>query len=400
MSRIIAFDFETIELTDSGPVASTEAYRPNFRIDSMALAFPDRPSEFIRGEDKIRGRLEALINEGMGFISHNAQYEYLCCICRFPGLQLNWHADTMRLAQLFDNGGSDDAFEYIIDEENVLADGDMPTVKRKPISGLGLVVCTKRILGVESSHKGEAYGWLHEHHPQSKGKEGRFLHLLPEDIMARYNIADSETTLALYKHITEYFAHAGFDWTLDWQLFFSTLTHIAKTKQRGVEVDRPLLATNTAIVRSEIAVIEKAFLDKFATLITKLEYEKAIKWVLGVKTVKGQKKRLLQWYTGTNKPMIKAVKFNPGSNKQLAELFVGQLGIVPEFFTDKGAPSFKSAMLSQWGEGGEMLKTRRKRMLVLTQMESLKELSEFDGRWHVDLRACGTSTGRMAGGRS
>ncbi len=91
--------------------------------------------------------------------------------------------------------------------------------------------------------------------------------------------------------------------------------------------------------------------------------------------------------------------FNVGSNKQLAALFVGKLKMTPKFVTKTGQPSFKSAFLSQWGEGGDMLKKRRKRLLVLKQCDSLLALSEYDGRWHVDLKACGTTTGRFAGGR-
>lgn len=399
MTRLIALDYETVELTKDGPVASTEAYRPNFRVDSCALAFIDgSPSEFIRGEESILERLEQLQDDD--FVVHNAQFEAMVTRCRFPSLNLKWHADTMRLAQNYDNGGDDSAFEYIVDEEEVLEDGDMPIVRRKPISGLGLVVCSKRILGSNDSHKDEAYHWLHEYHPTSKGKEGRHLHLLPPDILARYNIADAEITLKLYTHITEYFATIGYDWTFDYRLFMSTVNHIVDSKIRGVVVDRILLETNSTIVRSEVKTIEEAFRTKYAKDMAAIEYQRAITWILSPKTLKGQRKRLATYYVGTNKAMTKALKFNTGSNKQLAELFMGRLDIKPEFFTDKGAPSFKSAMLSQWGEGGEMLKTRRKRMLVLSQMESLEELSKFDGRWHVDLKVSSASTGRMAGGRA
>lgn len=397
--RLISLDYETIELTDTGPVASTEAYRPNFRVDSCALAFDDgSPSEFIKGEDAILSRLTTL--QDAALIVHNVQFESMVTQCRFPSLSLNWHADTMRLAQQFDNGGDDSAFEYIVDEEEILEDGDMPTVYRKPISGLGLVVCSKRILGLADSHKDEAYSWLHENVAGSKGKEGRHLHALPPEILARYNIADAEITMQLYKHITEYFRSIVFDWTFDYRLFMSTVNHIVDSKIRGVVVDRELLATNTAIVRAEVKTIEQAFLNKYAPDMTAIEYQRAITWILAPKTASGKRKRLATYYIGTNKAMVKALKFNTGSNKQLAELFVGRLEITPQFFTDKGAPSFKSAMLNQWGEGGEMLKTRRKRMLVLSQMESLEELSRSDTKFHMDLKACGTSTGRMAGGRS
>lgn len=398
-SNLVVFDVETVERVDGAWVASTEAYRPNFRVSSCAFAFADgSPSEFIVGEDAVGDRLRQLQDRPM--VVHNVSFESMVVKCRWPDLRLNYHADTMRLAQQFDNGGGDDAFEYIVDEEEILEEGDLPTVYRKPTSGLGLVVCSKRILGLADSHKDEAYSWLHEHVPGSKGKEGRNLHRLPPDILARYNIADAEITLKLYKHITDYFTTIAFDWAFDYRLFMSTVEHIVDSKIRGVVVDRALLATNSAIVRAEVKTIEAAFLEKYASHMRDIEYQRAVTWILAPKTDRGKRKRLATYYTGTNKAMVKTLRFNTGSNKQLAELFVGRLGITPTFFTDKGAPSFKSAMLSQWGEGGEMLKTRRKRMLVLSQMESLEELSRFDGRWHVDLKTCGTSTGRMSGGRS
>ena len=92
------------------------------------------------------------------------------------------------------------------------------------------------------------------------------------------------------------------------------------------------------------------------------------------------------------------VRFNVGSNHQLRMIFVDILKMVPKFLTDKGSPSFKSPALPQWGEGGMLLGKRRKRLLVLKQATNLLILSGYDGRFHLDLKACGTSTGRYAGG--
>ncbi len=45
-----------------------------------------------------------------------------------------------------------------------------------------------------------------------------------------------------------------------------------------------------------------------------------------------------------------------------------------------------------------MLVNVKKRGLVLTQNRTLSELSKLDGLWHQDFKACGTKTGRYAGG--
>jgi DNA polymerase I-like protein with 3'-5' exonuclease and polymerase domains len=81
----------------------------------------------------------------------------------------------------------------------------------------------------------------------------------------------------------------------------------------------------------------------------------------------------------------------------LTDLFVGKLGITPKFLTPTGKPSFKSAYLRQWGEGGELLKSQRSYLIELKQGQRLLEKADWDGRWHIDLRATGTKTNRFAG---
>ena len=54
--------------------------------------------------------------------------------------------------------------------------------------------------------------------------------------------------------------------------------------------------------------------------------------------------------------------------------------------------------LAQYGEGGLILKNQKKLIIEKVQGESLLTLSEYDGRWHIDLKAAGAATGRMAGG--
>jgi hypothetical protein len=76
------------------------------------------------------------------------------------------------------------------------------------------------------------------------------------------------------------------------------------------------------------------------------------------------------------------------------------MGMVPKFYTKKGAPSFASKFSKQWGEGGEILKKQQTYALEQKQGENLYLLSEWDGRYHPDLKSCGTATNRLAGGAS
>lgn len=398
MSRIVAVDYETVELTDAGPVASTEAYRTNFRVSSCAFTYREAGklvSWFVEGEDAVRAELEKLTQDKI--VVHNLGFEQMVTMCRFPALKLNWHADTMRLAQVYDNGGKDTDIDWVVLPENVLVPEDKPKVKRVPLSGLGLSKCAHRILGDTTNHKAEAHDWIYANVPKSKGKAGKFLHLLPRDIMVRYNVADTEITLRLYEYMTRAFVQLEYDWTFDHSLYMSSVVHIAQSKIRGVRVDRPALQEFELDLKQEIDKIGSDFRTAFEAPILQIEQDRLDKWVSKVKTEKGRNNRRTKW-ADRHPTAVKEVRFNVGSNAQLAALFVGKLGMVAKFLTDKGAPSFKSAMLSQWAEGGAMLKIRRKRMLVLKQTQALLGLSEYDGRWHCSLKAAGTSTGRYAGG--
>ncbi len=399
----VFIDYETIELQPDGSTkASTEAYRDNFRVSTFAACWRSPTggveSVYLIGEPDVLVFLRKLEVEAWPVICHNVQFEQLVTRCRFPGVGLNWHADTMRLAQLFDNGGDKGEFEYIVDPEWVGDESEAP-IKKKPLSGLGLVVCNKRILGGKD-HKLPAYEWIRANVPDSAGKEGSYLDRLPADLAESYNVADTIVTMELYEYITAEFNRMHFDWSLDWRLFSSTVTHLVSAKIKGVPVDRIRLKDGISKTRAEIEQIGRDFHLKFRELITSIEHDRIHAYIHkpgkngppnDVRMLKRRDTLLARGSTALK------LHFNVGSNKQLAELFIDKLGIEPKFFTKKGAPGFKSSMLSQWGDGGEMLKKRRKLGIVLAQMENLLKLSEYDSLWHSDLRACGTSTSRFVG---
>lgn len=399
MRPIVAVDWETAELqADGSYVASTEAYRDNFRVTSAAWTWEDAgqlQSKYLEGEDAIRAEMQHWIALDARFLCHNVTFEALVSRCRFPDLNIVWFADTMRLAQVYDNGGNADDFT-LIESDDILEPGDKPKYKRSPTEGLGLVKCVQRILGDTSDHKKEAYDHIMGLVNCKYKQCGQYLHLLPSDIMARYNCADTENTYRLYKYITEHFAYIQYDWTLDHQLYMMSANRIVGGKIRGIKIDRPKLAAYIQQVQQEIADIGANFRAAFEEPIAAIEAERLDAYLGGVKTDKGKRKRLDKYYARDPKAR-KEVDFNPGSNTQLAILFVDKLGIEPVFFTDKGAPSFKSAMLGQWGAGGELLRTRRKRGIVLKQSEALYALSEVTGRFHPNLRTAGTKTGRYVG---
>ena len=393
--QIVVVDFETVEIQPDGTKqASTEFYRDNFRVDSVAVSWRDGSeikSKFVIGEDASRTLLMSCSKARL--VAHNLSFELGVSRCRFPDIDLNWYADTQRLAQVYDNGGDENSYEMImIDPETP---DDEPDAKKMPLSGFGLVKCAKRILDLPD-HKLEAYEWLRKNGVK-KGREGAHLHMLPPDIYERYNVGDTETTLKLYEFIEEKFLMIDYNWRFDHELYLSTVRHIVSNKIRGVYVDREALAAYAKKVRDEIVDISDAFKKRFAKEIQQVERHNLIRRLRKYKKLKG-KKAYLKKIPLRTPDYQKNVVFNSGSNKQLETLFVTVLGIEPKFFTAKGSPSFKSSMIGQFGEGGLMLQARRKRGIVLAQAESLLELTAVTGRWHCDLKAVGTSTGRFAGG--
>jgi hypothetical protein len=406
-------DYETIEtLPDGRTRGSTEAYRENFSVDSCAFSWFEGESiksEFIKGEAAVHAVLKRLAAASTKMVAYNIQFEILVTKCRFPDVQLNWYADTMRLVQVYDNGGDKFAFtkvetlDDILDQLERRRDGDDHESAKKPkvesIAGLGLVKAVKRLLPREyHDHKREAHDWIKANVAECKtGRVGAYLNRLPDDILERYNIGDTENTLRLYRKIVGEFNDLAYDWRIDHSLFFRSVDEIVNAKIRGVRIDRRKLAGYISAVSEEIAQIAKDFRQTFEKDIKAVERQKILEAIRKRKTLKGRKKYLKKLRTDAVK-WSDDVTFNIGSNKQLEMLFVGVMKIKAQFVTAKNNPSFRSAVLSQWGAGGDMLKKRRKRLLVLKQSEALMDLSSLDGRWHLDIKAAGTSTGRYAGG--
>ena len=404
----IVIDFESaLVFPDGTTQASTEAYHELFRVLSMAVAYRTGPqneivSHFISGEDACRTWLQTNVHEcARPVVVHNSAFEKLVFRCRFPTIKYGPIYDTMRLAQLYDNGGDETQFEYIFDEElageDILMDGEEAPikVKRKPLAGMGLVKCLKRILG-KPDHKTEAYEWIRANVPKSKGKEGRFLDKLPPDILERYNIGDVVGTLELYEFLVDYFGKIKFDWRMDHELYAGTVDDLVLAKIAGIKVDRERLRENLEKVVKEMETIESDFLRQFETEIRALVNARVSAWCDLPKTERGRQNRRNRLSDRGASGL--GLQFNPGSNKPLADLFIRHLGFTPKFFTTKGQPSFKSSMLGQWGEGGLMLQKRRKRLIVRKQMEKLLELSAYDGVWHCELKVASVATGRFAGG--
>lgn len=406
--KLVFFDYESATVDEVGnPTASTEAYRHDFRVMSAAFAWVEGASLktlFTDGEEETGKALQRFVDEDYRCVVHNLSFELMVTQCRYPSFfpRVQWHADTMRLVQLYDNAADEFIIDWLSDDQelNLL---DVGEAKKKPkpkyIGGLKLDNAVRRLLGDKTSHKEEAHSWLRDNAGIKKGSEGANLHLLPRDILERYNVADAVNTMRLYEYITHHFKSIGFNWEFNHRLYDLAVKRYVRRKIKGVRVDVEHEKAYAKKVTKEIEDTSAAFLERFKDEIKRVERARLLAEIRKRKTLRGRK-RFLRRFKLDHPTARKAVRFNTGSNKQLAALFVDVLGIEPRFRTDKGAPSFRSVVLDQWGDGGLLLQKRRKRLLVLKQAEALIRACEYDGRWHYDFRVAGTATGRGAGGKS
>lgn len=401
---LVSFDVETADSEG----ASLEYWKSDFRVLSSAFSWRNSNGQlthlYCEGEHETAECLREVQRRGLKLACHNAQFEAGVLRCRFPWFDRKLlEIDTQRLAQNYDSGGK----RYKTEKPTTLED-ELKYLNNKveEYTGLSLEACVSRVLPKEwHSHKAPYYDWL-RNNGVKRGQEGKHLHLLPPEMLEAYNTADTDVTLVLAEFYLDAFEHMSFNWRFDHYLHMCAIERLVEGKVRGIRVDRARLQSFVDTVKAERAAIKAAFFAHHEREIELIETARRQAWVNAPKTEKGRAKREAQVWDKREE-----WEFNPRSTKQLQELFVGQLGAVPKFWTkpakdrDKDVeyipgPSFRAAHLPTYGEGGAILANYKKRELVQRQAENLLALSEVDGRWHYDLRACGTKTGRYTGGSS
>jgi hypothetical protein len=377
MIKTIALDIETV---DADGIGSFRWWLPGFRILSLALSWRDGfdvKSWFSTNPNEIKKALLRLEMTKAQLVVHNLAFEKGVFDTHYPAYKLNWYADTMRLAQLHDNGG---------DWRDLVFNNDVLDPEASPDLGVSLEAAASRVLGKDlHHHKAERDQFLKETHG-IRSKQGGFIHLLPTDILERYNIADTTVTLELYEQLAPLLSDI---WPKDWELYLSRVNLMNKAYRRGISIDILKLQEYILRIDAEIDAIEAQFLN--------FHSENVLIWS--------------KLYSSL------PTSFNVGSNLQLKQLFVGVLGQTGGHITEKGEklikegvitraeglseyPSFQSKHLSDWGASGEILKQRRKRMLVLSQALSTLWMAEQGrGRIHPEVRIAGTRTNRVSGGR-
>jgi hypothetical protein len=378
MKQYVVLDFETA-LLDGSP--SLDYYRKDFRAISCAFAWRDENGEIIsrciKGEEDINHFLGTFKNTV--FIVHNYAFDEAVMICRFPEHVGRIKIDTMRLSQMADNGGK----EYVLESEKTF-DAILDELEgMRNISGLSLEACNSRLGDKKYYKHKEPYKKL----MLDRGGSKRSFELLTEEELYEYNTLDAIVTLDLYEKVTELLTSRGIDWKMDHKLYRSVCKQTILSKCRGVCVDKVALDQHINLMASNLDACERDFKERFSKEIAEIEAEMLV-LALSLKSTEA----------GKNKVRENPPKFNMGSKTQLERLYVGKLGIKPMFFTPTGRPSFSVKLLSQWGEAGKYLDNKGKYMIEKAQGEALKKLSEYDGKWHIDIKVAAARSGRLAGG--
>ena len=401
---IVFIDYETRDSRG----ASFESFREDFRVFSLSSAWRDENGDvkhwFDTRPNAIKSYLEWLDKHQIPVVVHNLQFEFQVTKKCYPHLNLNFVADTMRLAKLRDSGGSEynnqplTQLQEIELELGEISEDDIKKAWKKS-RGVSLEACAYRFLEDDmQGHKAEAHGYLEEHHGIKKN-HGQYLDLLPFPVLQRYNNADTMVTLLLYESCMKYFEEQKFDVSRDWQLYSMRAKHIAEAYLRGIKINTKELLKYILDIEKEIEDIDTQFRKEFQDEITqvrKILYKKYRESKTYPKTERGKQKRWDAMMSGKYK---EEWDFNINSGAHLAYLFHNILGIDPKFRTAKGAPSFKASHLKQWGKGGNILLKRKKRLLVLNQCVSTYCAAIYDSKYHPQVRADGTRTNRVSAGR-
>jgi len=343
---VIVLDFETSGL---------QVWSPEVQVVTCAWAWREDgeiKTRFSPSLSHVTADLERLAGTQQEIAVFNVGFEALVMLCKFPNLRLNIAVDVMRLVQVYANDDS--------------------------VMSYGLKPSAERILGTE--HGGwekEIREWL-----ISNGHKPHEYHRAPYEILRRYNVGDVVATLRLYEHITEGFAHTGYDWRFDHSLYFSSARHVVRAQAAGVLVQREGLERYVEATQADLEANAAGFVERYADAVAEVEQR-----VTSKEQAKFKKK------------IVQRVPFNIDSNTHREILFCDVLGMKPKFLTPGGSPSFKSEHLGTYGDAGKHLEDRKSRQIVLTQSKSLLALSEEDARWHVSLKMSGTSTGRFSGGQ-
>jgi len=390
--RYIAIDFETTGLN---------YYSPDFRVLSIAMSWLNDEGElkniFVEGYSNIYAALRILQTKDTQWVVHNLTFELGVLTSWFPDIAFPRMWDTMRLCQVGDAGEFQKKYES--------------RYQGIPRDGLSLENCCSRWLPADRHHhKQTAHNFLIENRGIDPKDCGKNIHLLPPQQLREYNVADTDNTLLLFNSLIKQFDREGYKgWELDHQLYRGRCQQLVRAFIHGVKVDAEKVSGCVQKMSGKLVEMVDKFTEINKTAILSVVKIKQQAYIDDptIKTERGRQLRVTNIETKAEfSDSDKINGFSITSPKDLLLLFSSVMGITPPFYTkpDKsgnggGNPSFAKAHMKAWHPSGEILENRGTYGIVKKQAENLGQLSAGDGRWHLEMRATGTKTGRLSGGR-
>lgn len=363
-TKYLVFDFEANE--DWG----LHIWHPQYTLTSCEFLFVDGDKRrFIFSTDiaEIKKLLKFAIKDGYILIVYNYSYEYavLSHVLKIEPPH-NQVLDALRLYGLATKRAGKAAKRSLIAAvEEFFKVKDFKDEFHQKVIELGL-----------AKNKAEA-----------KGAVGN----LPPDILEEYNKADVEWTEKVFLESYDRLIGFGVDISFDSNFYNRKVIRNVKAWLHGVKVDREEAAANLASLKEEYDGYIEQFKEKYA-----LEIAEAVRLI---KESKLEKDYQARYNKAKNKDKIKRkedvkFEFNLGSTDQLTVLFLDVFKLRAKVFTKGGAPSFGRKFMGQWGEHGELISKWKSLVKPISELESVLEQSEVDGRVHFYINPYGTVTGR------
>ena len=319
-------------------------------------------------EDQVTSIIQELSANQTPLVAYNALFEISWLTYNYPQYPLNFVGDAAILAIALDN--SADSF--------------------------GLKDAASRLVSYESYDQ-VVMMYLVEHFKCAASKWGKYIPLLPPEMLAEYCMHDCIATLLIWeKGVSE------LDIEHIHEFFMGEVKLTAEAYILGTNIDREKTTLLLNEYQNKISAIEEAF-------ITHPEIAPHIELVQQKKYEKQQYEKLLKSKTGRVRPTDYDVwlaknPFNPGSDTQLRALFDSQKLFWNEVnqkfeypaYTDGYRACVSSDYIHLFGTGGKILALSGEYGAKINKLKKILLDSEYDGRAHFDINLCSVRSTRVS----
>lgn len=231
-----------------------------------------------------------------------------------------------------------------------------------------------------------------------KKKEASF-DIIPGEILWKYASTDPDTTLQLYYKLKPILEKEG---TLELHdtLYVPFTRMLADMEYEGVLIDKPYLEGVQEQYRQRIAELEKQMFvhpEVLKFVENKKNEHRRLRGEKWEKSKASQKKYSKEDYCNIG---IEEIVFNPGSSKQLKELFIDQLKLKVGKTTKSGGASFDAEAMEVYARKVPLAKIlsdiNKASNFLTTFLDGIHSRIRVDGRIHTSINLQVADTGRLS----